>query len=138
MDPIKKGREHLNNSAQMMLNLSIGFVKDADVSSPQVIQEYLKDAIASVSHVGSNGDAADRSLQMQRNFENTIRLMKNKEIDLTKESMISVFRKSLDNEALSALDVSLNSENKKIVEQSMEVVDSTKKQKGFDGGGLSL
>lgn len=139
MDPIKQGKEHLNNSAQKMLNLSIDLIKNPKVKGSDFVEGCLTDAIQSVGYAQSGGDAPTRIDSMSKQFSNTLRLMKKNGVEINKDTMISVFRNSLDEKAASTLNESLTPENKTLVENALEACDAkSDNRKSFENGGLSM
>lgn len=139
MDPMKKGREHFGRSAQKMLNLSLSLLADSSPKSPEFVESCLSDAIDSAAFSKSGGNTPERIDAMKKQFSNTLRLMKRNDVEVTKESMISVFRSSLDESASNVLDESLSPENQSLINDSMEVSGSkSETRKSFDNSGPSI
>lgn len=139
MDPIKKGQEHLSRSAQMTLNLNLGLLENLSQKDPEFVESCLRDAISCVTHVKRDGNSLDRAASMTNQFDNTLRLMRKNGVEVTNSAMLSVFKKSLDEKAVSDLEYSLTPENKALVESAFDSEpESSARKKSFDNGGLSI
>lgn len=139
MNPIEEGKKGLTRSAQMMLNLSVGIIRSSSKTSPGLLEEQLKDVFSSVSYADGNGNALERSESMKSKFSNTLNLMRKNEVDLTRESLIHVFKNSLDSQANEVLQESLSEENKLFIENAqINESERTQAKKDFGSGGLSM